>query len=135
MRLYEASLCWFVHTVRPLKIMVETTKSGERLLYGGLPISSFESLVKEERLPESRSAEYGYAWDLAGHETEKIYPPWRQTNLDRAVSFQSKNTGENHKEVISRIRTFDLVRATPMQALLAVSEWQELLREPGKEGA
>jgi len=33
MRLYEASLCWFVHNARPLKIMPERVKGGEPVVY------------------------------------------------------------------------------------------------------
>ena len=36
-RFYEQNLYWFIHTVKPLKPMLERVKGGEPIVYGGLP--------------------------------------------------------------------------------------------------
>lgn len=135
MRLYEASLYWFTLHVRPLKIMLETTREGERLLYGGLPIASFEALLREDALPEAHSTEYGYCWYNAGESVEQSYPAWRQAHCDRMPEPVKKRAAMPQHDIIAGIQSFELSRATPMQAMNAIAAWQELLRGPGKEGA
>ena len=137
LRLYEASLCWFVHHARPLKIMPETTKQGEKLLYGGLPVKSFEALTREGRLPGLAATEYGYCWSCADHGVENQYPQWREEQLALLPTEEKRGqkptpTG---KEVLARILQFELARATPMEAMNAIASWQEVLRGQGKEGA
>jgi hypothetical protein len=51
LRLYEQSLYRFSHTVKPLKPMLERVKGGEPVIYGGLPISSFEKLLEDGAFP------------------------------------------------------------------------------------
>jgi len=136
MRLYEASLCWFSHHAKPLKIMVETTKQGERLLYGGLPIASFNALLLKNALPESHATEYGHCWHCEGSSIESVYQGWREECLENSRTTQhARVDGRRQEEIIARIRAFELSSATPMQAMNAVAAWQEMLRVPGKEGA
>ena len=49
-RLYEESLFWFVMHMKPLKPMLERVKGEEPLVYGGLPVASFEKLLEEGTL-------------------------------------------------------------------------------------
>lgn len=134
LRLYEASLCWFAHHARPLKVMPETTKQGEKLLYGGLPAASFESLIHENKFSDLQATDYGYTWDCAGQSVETLYPQWREEQLAAIAERPGKNAvrraGTVDGRVLEGIRTFELARATPMKAMLAVAEWQEVLRGP-----
>ena len=52
-RFYERSLHWFSFAVKPLKPMLEPVKGSEPVVYGGLPIASFEKLLLEGGLPNS----------------------------------------------------------------------------------
>lgn len=139
LRLYEASLCWFVHKARPLKIMPEVTKQGETLLYGGLPVSSFETLAAQNALPDLQTTEYGYTWDCPENTIEGIFSQWREKQLaaiaERPGKEASRPAGMADKQVIEHIRAFELARTTPMQAMNAIAKWQKALRGPGKEGA
>lgn len=132
MRLYEASLCWFVHQARPLKIMLETTKQGEKLLYGGLPIASFDALAAENKLPGLQATDYGHCWNCDGQSAEAFYPQWREEQLAAIAGRPGKDaagqSGTTDNQVLERIRTFELARATPLEAMNAVAEWQAALR-------
>jgi hypothetical protein len=55
-RFYEQAPYWFISSVKPLKPMLETVKSGEPVLYGGLPITSFEKLLEEGALLQAEGA-------------------------------------------------------------------------------
>jgi hypothetical protein len=62
-RLYERSLHWFSVTVKSLKPMLERVKGGEPVVYGGMPITSFEKLVGESVLQQKvEKADYGWRY-------------------------------------------------------------------------
>jgi hypothetical protein len=56
-RLYEQSLHWFNFAVNPLKPMLERVKGGKPVVYGGLPIASFEKLLGESALQQVETTE------------------------------------------------------------------------------
>jgi hypothetical protein len=84
-RFYEQALYWFSFSVKPLKPMRETVKGGEPVLYGGLPIASFEKLLAEDALQQVETTEYGWCWPYAmQRELPEVAPPfaeWRETAL------------------------------------------------------
>ena len=43
---YEQSLFWFATHIKLLKPMLERVKGGEPVVYGGLPVASFEKLLE-----------------------------------------------------------------------------------------
>ena len=119
--------------------MPETTKQGERLLYGGLPLASFDALIRENAFPGLQATEYGYTWDCSGQSVEAFYPQWREEQFAAIAERPGKDAagriGTADKQILERIRTFELARATPMEAMNAIALWQTALRGPGKEGA
>ena len=66
-RLYEESLFWFSVHIKPLKPMLERVKGGEPLVYGGLPVASFEKLLEEKQL-FANATENGWKWCYAAQE-------------------------------------------------------------------
>ena len=138
MRLYEASLCWFVHYARPLKIMPEVTRQRETLLYGGLPIASFEALAQDGKFSDLRETEYGFCWNCQGQSVENTYPKWREEQvslLPASPARRDKQPKTADMEVLDRLKGFELARATPLEAMNAIASWQSALRGQGKEGA
>ena len=84
-RLYEQGLYWFVVHIKPLKPMQERVKGGEPVVYGGLPISSFEKLLAEKAI-YAEATEHGWKWAYAGQtqgagEDFSGFPAWRETAL------------------------------------------------------
>ncbi len=61
-RLYEQSLYWFCTYIKPLKPMLERVKGGDAVVYGGLPVASFEKLVSEGVPLAAEATEYGWRW-------------------------------------------------------------------------
>jgi len=59
-RFYEQSLYWFSFSIKPLKPMLERVKGDEPVVYGGLPISSFETLLEDGVLASVETMEYGW---------------------------------------------------------------------------
>ena len=133
LRLYEASLCWFVHNVRPLKIMQEKTKEGKILLYGGLPKDSFAAV--KDTLPDLKETDYGFTWNCTGNTVEPLYSQWRDEQFTILPALDNKSVKSADKEVLERVRNFELARATPLDAMNAIAAWQKELHELRKEGA
>jgi len=130
-RLYEQGLYWFVVHVKPLKPMLERVKGGEPLVYGGLPVSSFEALTTQGTLQWTEATEYGWKWPYAQQtqgagEDFSGFPAWRETAL--AAEPLLKSSSANGRNILREIRAFNLAGSTPMQAMSAVAEWQEYLR-------
>lgn len=151
-RLYEQSLYWFVTHVRPLKPMLERVKGGEPVIYGGLPVASFEKLLKEGGL-QVDVTENGWQWRYAeqatgANEDFSGYEIWREALLagpvipakagiqkDGLDARLREHDGEKGRNILCEIRTFNLANSTPMQAMSAVAEWQEFLEnKPSTEG-
>ena len=133
LRLYEASLCWFVHNVRPLKIMQEKTKEGKILLYGDLPKDSLTSV--KDALPDLQETNYGFVWNCTSNTVELLYLQWREEQFTLLPDLNNKSGKSTDKEVLERVRNFELARATPLDAMNAIAEWQKELHEFRKEGA
>lgn len=129
MRLYEQSLYWFVTHIKSLKPMLERVKGGEPVLYGGLPVASFEKLLKESQL-HAEATENGWRW----HYTEQPqgtgknfsgYVTWREAAL---AAFATHQASIGDRNILREIRIFNLANNTPIQVMRAVADWQEYLR-------
>ncbi|MDR2050174.1 MAG: hypothetical protein LBQ63_00130 [Deltaproteobacteria bacterium] len=81
---------WFNFAVKPLKPMLERVKGGDPVVYGGMPIASFEKLLEEETLQQVEVAEYGWLWRYAAQtplpENAPAFDEWRI-----AVFYSPKN--------------------------------------------
>jgi hypothetical protein len=134
-RLYERSLHWFSFSVKALKPMRETVKGGEPVLYGGLPIASFEKLLAEGALQQTETTEYGWRWPYAAQrelpEAVPLFAEWRETAL--AETEGRKPASPRGRNILAELAAFDLAGQTPMQAMTAIAGWQEILRN--REGA
>ena len=111
--------------------MLERVKGGEPLVYGGLPISSFEVLVEQGALQQVESTEYGWKWTYATQtkgagEGFSGFPAWREAAL--AAEPPLKSSSASNRNILREISAFNLAGSTPMQAMSAVAEWQEYLR-------
>lgn len=84
-RFFEQSLYRFIHTVKPLKPMLEKVKGGEPVIYGGLPISSLEKLLDDNTLRQAETTDYGWRWPYAAQEPLPERTPtfdiWRSDSL------------------------------------------------------
>jgi hypothetical protein len=138
-RFYEQALYWFSSSVKPLKPMPERVKDGEPVLYGGLPIASFEKLLAEGALQHAETTEYGWRWPYAAQqarlplvaEDAPSFAEWRANALAEAENRKSANTGG--RNILAELAAFDLAGHTPMQAMSAIAEWQNVLKN--REGA
>ena len=130
MRFYEQSLFWFVAHVKPLKPMLERVKGGGPIVYGGLPVSSFEKLL-EDKILCAEITENGWKWPYE-QQTQGVgenfsgFPAWRETAL--ATDSPLKSSSASGKNILREISAFNLAGSTPMQVMSAVAEWQEYLR-------
>lgn len=133
-RLYEQSLYWFSHAVKPLKPMLERVKGGDVVVYGGLPISSLEALIEQGALQQAESTEYGWKWpyaeQMAMPEGTPAFTAWREAAL---VVPTLENTGtktnmRGNRDILAEIAAFNLAAHTPIQAMCAIQAWQEALQ-------
>ena len=87
-RFYERSLYWFSLAVKPLKPMLEPVKGSEPVLYGGLPVTSFEKLLAEGGLAKVETTECGWRWPYveqrAGAGDSPPFDEWRAQALAAA---------------------------------------------------
>ena len=126
-RLYEQSLYRFSFTIKPLKPMLERVKGGEPIIYGGLPIASFEKLLAEGVLTNVEAAENGWRWLYAAQKPcpgdAPSFEEWR------AEAVEKKNAALPHgRDILLEIASFNLAVHTPMQAMYAIAGWQDALR-------
>ena len=130
-RFFEQGLHWFGHTVKPLKPMQERVKGGEPVLYGGLPISSFEKLVAGGVLLQVETTDYGWKWPYAGQaplpEDTPDFAAWREAALAVVVKVPAA-LAHGNKDILAEIAAFNLAAHTPLQAMNAIADWQEALR-------
>lgn len=129
-RFYEQSLYWFSVHVKPLKPMREQVKGGEGVLYGGLPISSLEKLLTEGAVAAAEATEYGWRWPYAaqidgGAADFETFSAWREAALAAGTPPEGRSGG---RDVLRELRAFNIAGSTPMQAMAAVADWQEYLR-------
>lgn len=129
-RFMEQGLYWFSHTVRPLKPLLERAKGGAPVIYGGLPVRSFEKLLMEGALKQAEITDYGWRWPYAAQESllEDLpdFAAWRATVLSEVnVPATPGNGGRN---ILEEVAAFNLAAHTPMQAMNAIARWQEALR-------
>jgi hypothetical protein len=139
-RFYEQSLHWFSLAVKPLKPMLERIKDNEPVLYGGLPIASFEKLLTEGVLHQVDTTEYGWRWPFAAQrELQKSAPEfdeWRAAALAEktAIAMEKRQAAKPYgRDILAEIAAFTLAAHTPMQAMNAIAGWQDFLRN--REGA
>ena len=129
-RFFEQGLHWFTYTVKPLKPMQERVKGGEPVLYGGLPISSFEKLLADGVLLQVEVTDYGWKWPYSGQSPLPKNAPefavWRGEALSAMPGVEK--TGNSDRDVLSEIATFNLAAHTPIQAMNAIADWQTALR-------
>lgn len=128
-RLYEHSLFWFVTHIKPLKPMLERVKGGEPILYGGLPVATFEKLLEKSSF-STTATENGWKWRYAeqlhgADENFSGFPAWREAAFS-AITPRQPDSGD--RNILHEIRTFNLANSTPIQAMSAVADWQEYLR-------
>jgi hypothetical protein len=138
-RFYEQSLYWFNFVVKPLKPMLERVKGGEPVVYGGLPIASFEKLLAGGFLQHVATTEYGWCWRYTEQtslpENAGTFAEWRVAALAEATA----DVAERHlvkpcaRDVLAEIAAFTLAAHTPIQAMNAIAGWQDYLRN--REGA
>ena len=129
-RFYEKSLYWFSAHIKPLKPMLERVKGGEPVVYGGLPISSFEKLLEEKTLC-AEITDNGWKWSYAVQaqgfdEDFSNFPAWRENVLMAEPPIKKNST--SGRNILQEISNFNLASSTPMQAMSAVADWQEYLR-------
>ena len=138
-RFYEQNLYWFSFAVKPLKPMPERVKSGEPLIYGGLPIASFEKLLGEGALQKVQTMAYGWRWPYAAQkalpEGALMFDEWRSAALaETAASTAARQKDKPcDRNVLAEIAGFNLAAHTPLQVMTAIAEWQEYLMR--REGA
>ena len=110
--------------------MLERVKGGEPVVYGGLPISSFEKLVADGALLQVETTEYGWKWPYAGQkalpEDTPPFETWREEALNTTRC--AEKPGNGGRDILSEIATFNLAAHTPLQAMNAIAGWQEALR-------
>lgn len=128
-RLYEQSVFWFVTHIKPLKPMLERVRGGEPIVYGGLPVASFEKLLQENGL-FAEAIGNGWKWRYAEqihgvNENFTDFPAWREAAITAPLQQQPCSNGRN---ILHEIRTFNLAHSTPIQTMSAVADWQEYLR-------
>lgn len=128
-KLYEQSLYRFIQHVRPLKPMPERMKGGEPVVYGGLPIASFEQLVGPETMPYMEITGYGYSWICSIQGLENDYAVWREGVFADSFAAQpnEQNQANSAQLVIAAVKRFNLARTTPLEAMNAIGEWQRML--------
>ena len=130
MRMYEQSLYWFALYVKPLKPMQERVKGGEPVVYGGLPVTSFEKLLEEKTLC-AEIIDNGWKWRYAkqaqgADEDFSKFPAWRENVL--IIEQPIKKNSTSDRNILDEIRTFNLAGSTPIQTMSVVADWQEYLR-------
>jgi hypothetical protein len=129
-RFYERSLHWFNFAVKPLKPMLEKVKGGEPVVYGGLPIVSFEKLLGESALQQVEATEYGWLWRYAEQaplpKNAPAFDAWRITTLAGATAdaMERHSAKPYGRDVLTEIAAFTLAAHTPMQAMNAIAGWQ-----------
>jgi len=124
-KLYEQSLWRFIHQVRHLKPMLERVKGGGPVIYGGLPIKSFEILLAEGRLTNAESTEYGWRWPWPdSDEPELAYEQWRE----QVLAGQEAPTKAAKRNILAELAAFNLGIHTPVETMSAVQDWQNFLR-------
>lgn len=131
-KLYEQSLWRFVHQVKPLKPMPERVKGGEPVIYGGLPLKSFEALAAENKLPGLEQTEYGWRWPAGDEEISPGYEEWRNAAIKAAEEVPATPGGG--RDILKEIIDYDLAGSTPLKAMLAISDWREYLQNGRKGG-
>ena len=114
--------------------MLERVKGGEPVVYGGLPVVSFEKLLEGDGL-QAGVTDSGWKWRYAQQaqgNTEDFagFSSWRQTVL--IAEQETKRTAEkptaSERNILHEIRAFNLAGSTPIQTMSAVAEWQDFLR-------
>jgi hypothetical protein len=131
-KLYEQSLWRFVNQVKPLKPMSERVKGGEPVIYGGLPLKSFEALAAENKLPGLEQMEYGWRWPVGDDEISPGYEQWRSAVLKAGEAITSPSSGG--RDILKEIIDYDLAGSTPLKAMMAISDWREYLQAAGRAG-
>lgn len=126
-KFYEQSLWQFTRQVRPLKPMLEKVKGGEPIVYGGLPIASFEALLGEGKLNGVEKIDGGWRWPSAAG-GEGNFEEWRG-----GVLSETQKAGPAKRDILAEIMVFNLGVHTPMETMNAVLNWQNFLRN--REGA
>jgi hypothetical protein len=129
-RFYEQVLYWFCFAIKPLKPMHERVKSGEPIIYGGLPIDSFEKMLAEGAPLQVEATEYGWRWPYAGQnslpEDCPGFAQWRASIP--AETLKNSTSLPAGKNILAELAAFNLAAHTPMQAMTAIADWQAHLR-------
>lgn len=131
-RFFEQSLYHFCRSVRPLKPMQERSKEGKIILYGGLPIQSFERLLEQGILPAVENTDYGWRWPYSAQKTLPFdesmpdFAVWRETV---GVIPKKSENNRTEKKILAELIDFDLAVHTPIQAVNAIAAWQKALRK------
>jgi len=128
LKIMEQSLWRFVHLVRPLKPMLERVKGGGPIVYGGLPIKSFEAMLAENKLAGVEEMEYGWRWPVDDDAITPGYEEWRAGTIAG-----SNNAAPPGRNVIGELMELNLGHHTPMEVMNRVMDWQIYLRN--REGA
>lgn len=133
LRLYEQSLFWFSVHIKPLKPMLELVKGGEPVVYGGLPITSFEALLAAGGLSATEQTEYGYLWPYAAQSVQNCamnYQEWREQALVTLITEQKNDPlpVKASGTLVDGIMAFNLASSTPLEAMQAIHHWQQELR-------
>lgn len=122
-KFYEQSLWRFIHTARQIKPMREKVKGGGLVIYGGLPIKSFEALLTENKLPGAETLEYGWRWPIEDSKITPVYEEWRA-----GVIAEANTAAPNGRDVITELMALNLGHHTPMEVMNQVLDWQVYLR-------
>jgi hypothetical protein len=142
-KFFEQSLFRFIQSVRPLKPMLQKTKSGGLVIYGGLPVKSFATLADEGRFPGLEDLDYGSRWPFGGKANEEddwpLYQKWRAEVLESAGPNSPKWSSQkadfpDQPNILAEIMAYDLMTSTPLETMKAVAAWQSLLRNRERAG-
>jgi hypothetical protein len=132
-RFYEQSLFWFSVNIKPLKPMREKVKGGEFILYGGMPITSFEKLLGVNALLQVEYTEYGWRWPYAAQNglfDETRYTSWRE----QIPAVPETVDAPKSSNIIDSILSFNLAGSTPIEAMQAIQQWQMDIRRQKEAG-
>jgi hypothetical protein len=89
------------------------------LIYGGLPLKSFEAQLAENKLPNIEELEYDWRWPAADDKLTPGYEEWQSAAMSEA-----KTAVPGDRDVIAKILAFNLGIHAPMETMNRVLDWQ-----------
>jgi len=137
-RCYNVSLYYFVSYVRSIKVLVKHIKNNDTpIVYGGIPLSSFEKLMEEIRQKgyELKALKEHQEWEIEGIPSDKSdYASWLnasvKNNLQNVNVTTAKPTvllSDEQIKVLEMIKNYPLASKSPIEVMQFLSELQAKL--------